>query len=292
MPLPVMVGTLATFREQICLIRNLLRMLWEHTFQDKRQNIRIFTVHELSKNALDRPRCPSLKVPLPMPGWPQESVFLARFSPFLCGMPWSHWSWLLSSKSSQVGTISRSSGVYFLMEMVDFLFPLTLPFIAILLKRSCPSQSSPVPGDAIIWRVKEEIGSCHELYRCLRVHSPRWPLPLREEPVMFYIWITKSLLPSPFYFAVSTYSCEWEQAGEEIQEDGGEKFYLNRWKAFVQWEVCGIVWVAWKAEVSQCWNSSIRTLWPASKGAGEPIFVGVKVAGEVASDILEVCLQS
>lgn len=72
------------------------------------------------------------------------------FPPFLCGMPWFHWSWLLSSKSSQVGTISRSSGVYFFMEMVDFLFPLTLPFIAILLKRSCPSQSSPVPGDSII----------------------------------------------------------------------------------------------------------------------------------------------
>lgn len=211
--------------------------------------------------------------------------------PFLCGMPWSHWPWLLSSKSSEVGTISRSSRAYGHMEMVDFLFPLTLPFIAILLKRSCPSQSSPVPGDSIIWRVKEEIGSCLELYRCLRVLSPRWPLPLREEPVMFYIWITKSLLPSPFHFAIST-SHVRESKQERSYRRIEVRFHLNRWKAFLQWEVCGIVWVTWKAEVTQCWNSSIRTLWPASKGAVEPIFIGVKVAGEVASGILEVCLQS
>ena len=149
------------------------------------------------------------------------SVFLAKFFPFLCGMPSSHWSWLLSSKSSQGGTVSRTSRVY-------CLFPFILPFTDIWLRRSGPAQSSPVPGDSIIWRVKEEMGSCHKLYRFMRVLSPRWPRHLREELAVLYIWITKSLLPSQFNFAISLCPCQWDCLGEELQWVRAKKEVLSQ----------------------------------------------------------------
>lgn len=145
--------------------------------------------------------------------------------------------------------------------MIDFLFPLTLPFTAMWLGRSCPAQSSSVPGDFIlIWRVKEKTTSCHKFYRYLRVYFDQDSLCIwrknqecflsewLENHKVFYIWISTGPL---FHFVVSACPCEWEHLGEEIQWDRAKKEALSwRWKNYQQWELCEISWTTWKAELT------------------------------------------
>lgn len=209
----------------------------------------------------------------------------------------------LSSKASQVDTISRTSGVHssclYSASWDDrLLFPLSLLFTAICLGRSCPAQPSPMPP---LWEVSERgfynleskggDGILPQMIEMFQGTFPKMTIDMWEENQECFLSDCQEFVEFVslrFCVPMRVCLCEYECPGEEIQCQGAQKEGSS-------WEVKGLPpgrilcnFMGWP---------NARDHFNSGRGQPEPldwlarmleqVFIGI----EVGSDVLEGCLQ-